>query len=408
VVPITVASMQERAASTVLDAELDNLRQALIWCSEHDPAAGLRLAGRLWGFWRLRGLYDEGRDWLTRFLALPGPPNQERANALLGLGNFVWILGDLRGACTVLEQGRALFHSLGDELGEADALSALAPPIRYLGEWVQARRVLEEALARYQAVQDQRRLGSCQFNLGHALCMLGDHEHGLRLLEAGVTALRAADDRFPTATALIMLGYHRAQHGEQARARAAFAEARAINQHLAAPAIATNLARCEGRAAVLAGDPAGALCILDEGLHTGLPLGHVFTADLLATLGLVRRRLGERDSARQALGEGLRVSRRIDYHGGGLWGLEATALVLGAEAWTAPGVQLLGAAERERIRRSVPLALAERAEQHAALEAARGALGDQAFTAAWTAGQALSFEAALDLAQALLAEEPAA
>src|SRR6185503_1452899 len=38
-----------------LDAEHDNLRAALAWCLEHEPSIGLRLAGSLASFWRLRG-----------------------------------------------------------------------------------------------------------------------------------------------------------------------------------------------------------------------------------------------------------------------------------------------------------------------------------------------------------------
>ena len=48
-----------------------------------------------------------------------------QAGALLSLGDVLQITGDYPGATSVLEQALGIFHSLGDQLGEANALFCL-------------------------------------------------------------------------------------------------------------------------------------------------------------------------------------------------------------------------------------------------------------------------------------------
>jgi hypothetical protein len=42
------------------------------WCLERGEAEkGISLGRALWTFWVIRGLYTEGRSWLTKMAALP-------------------------------------------------------------------------------------------------------------------------------------------------------------------------------------------------------------------------------------------------------------------------------------------------------------------------------------------------
>ncbi|HEU4752959.1 MAG TPA: AAA family ATPase, partial [Armatimonadota bacterium] len=47
-----------------LEEDHENLRAALRFALETDPRAALRLSGSLWWFWRRRGHFQEGREWL--------------------------------------------------------------------------------------------------------------------------------------------------------------------------------------------------------------------------------------------------------------------------------------------------------------------------------------------------------
>src|SRR5579884_1453224 len=82
-----------------LAQEHDNLRMALEWCRAEEDAgaeAGLRLAGALWRFWRVRGYLSEGRERLEAALAQASASERtaQRAKALYGLAALAWGQGD--------------------------------------------------------------------------------------------------------------------------------------------------------------------------------------------------------------------------------------------------------------------------------------------------------------------------
>jgi predicted ATPase len=98
-----------------LEQEYSNLRVALEWSLNSDRAApgkdrALRLAGALRWFWRMRGHFREGREWLIQALQIcPERPTAARANALLGLSMIMNILGDLGAARPHAEESAAIF-----------------------------------------------------------------------------------------------------------------------------------------------------------------------------------------------------------------------------------------------------------------------------------------------------------
>ncbi len=174
--PHIEAGAQQVAAFTALDAEQDNLRQALSWAREYDPAIGLRLAGGLSLYWRERGAYHEGRDWLTTFLASEGPADQTRALAWLGLGNLHGNTGASRAAYAAAEQSRALFHALHQQANEVRATYRLGSELFCLGEYRQALVLFEDALALAQAIPDQHKIGVSLFVLGLSRFLVGTHD----------------------------------------------------------------------------------------------------------------------------------------------------------------------------------------------------------------------------------------
>ena len=88
-----------------LAGEHDNLRAALAWGLARAPGTALRLAGRLWPFWRMRQHYAEGADWLARALAAAPEPGRtaDWARAALGAGILARDRGDLAAARGHLE-----------------------------------------------------------------------------------------------------------------------------------------------------------------------------------------------------------------------------------------------------------------------------------------------------------------
>jgi len=132
-------------------------------------------------------------------------------------------------------------------------------------------------------------------------------------------------------------------------------------------------------------------------------------ASLLIRLAASAGEAGTFDVARSFLRESLDLvesfdgSRDIlDYLEDRPRWLEAATVLATATAHAEAGVQLAGAVDAMRRTRQVPLPPTERAARDRALAEVRRALGDDAFTRAWPAGQAMSWEAANELATSLV------
>jgi predicted ATPase/DNA-binding XRE family transcriptional regulator len=110
-----------------LDADLDNIRNALTWEIETGAAAeAMRIGTSLWRLWTSRSLRRDGETWLERAIALPGAdPSRERARALYRLGSFAIDRGDYPAARAWYERSLAMRRDLGDRSGIADSLDAL-------------------------------------------------------------------------------------------------------------------------------------------------------------------------------------------------------------------------------------------------------------------------------------------
>src|SRR5262249_60502660 len=100
-----ILTSERRSWPDRLEAEQANLRAALGWCQEHDPALGLRLANGLGRFWHIRGNRSEGHRWLTSLLPAAPEGSLLRARGLLRLSS---VAGHSQGAIEPVEEGRAV------------------------------------------------------------------------------------------------------------------------------------------------------------------------------------------------------------------------------------------------------------------------------------------------------------
>src|SRR6516225_4353211 len=104
-----------------VEAEHNNIRAALSWYPEHDPAAALRLAAAMSAFWSLRGHHTEGRQWLRDLLGLVPDPGVARVSALNGAAWLAIDQGDYAVGAGLLGESIGLSHALGDTIGESIA-----------------------------------------------------------------------------------------------------------------------------------------------------------------------------------------------------------------------------------------------------------------------------------------------
>jgi predicted ATPase len=69
-----IRGAESRTICNQLEAEIDNLRLALMWSLEErgkpswSPESGLRLATALWWYWAIQNRFEEGYRWLNRLL----------------------------------------------------------------------------------------------------------------------------------------------------------------------------------------------------------------------------------------------------------------------------------------------------------------------------------------------------
>jgi predicted ATPase/DNA-binding winged helix-turn-helix (wHTH) protein len=346
-----------------LEAEHENLRSALVWCSvtTEDASLGLRLAAALWRFWWLRGYLSEGRTLLVGRLASSSGTRSlaARSMALNGAGILAWQQGDYPASRALQEESLAIRRELGDRRAIASSLNCLGIVVSEQGDHRAARAFHEESLAISRELGDRRETANALSNLGNAAQYGGDSAAARVLHEESLAIRRELGHRWGVAASLTNLAVAARDQGDYANARALSEESLAICRELGER---QGTAGCLGEIGLILCDqhdyPA-AQALLKESLTIFLELGD-------------QRNIAE------AL-EGLAYAFWLDRSG-------RAAL-------------LWGAAERLREAIGAPLKPNDRSRAERQVAAARTALGDDAaFNLAWQEGRAMTLDQAVQYA----------
>jgi non-specific serine/threonine protein kinase len=430
-----------------LDDEHDNLRSALAWSLDEDPAMGLRLAGSLWPYWWLRSYYVEGERWLDSLLARTPAPTLPRAKALVGAGVLARSQARKPRARVCLEEGLPLCRALGDRRLLALALRELGYLLPEVGGLNQGRALLDEALALAEADGDKRGLGLTLSMLSMTTALGGDYARARDLGEASLLALRQVGDRWMTGRALdrqglvaliegdclraqtlweealsiaqavgvpnmmavlrVRLGWAALWQGDADRAEAHYAAAHALTLRHSIDTSRAHALSGLGRVAQVRGETGRATALLTESLaictERGAPQG---IGEAQYGLGLTARDQGDLARATDWLRQSLAVRQEIDDRPGVTTCFEALATVAAEQGQSVRTARLLGAAEALRQAIRSPMPLVERPAFEAAVQTARATIGQDALDAAWAAGRALPLPQAI--AEALADDVPSA
>ena len=344
-----------------LDADHGNLRAALAWYARRkDRTAALRMAGALWWFWFLRGLYDEGRGWLEASLAAGGNvPDIHRAKALVAAGDFAFLRTEYAPARGRIEEGLALYRALDNRRGVARAVQLLGSIAREQGRYAQAEAFHEESLALCRELGDDWGVAQSLDYIGFVAWLRGDLDRAADLCAEAHAAFRELGDGEGVAWSLMSLGAVALYGGEHARAAALLEEA-------------LSLSREAGYREVVAWSLNG--------------------------LGVLARREGRVGRAAGLLGESLSLHREL----GDRWRTASVLEELGGVAASAGDPEraavLLGAAGALRRAISDPVPPCERPDRDRDLAIARDGLEDAAFAGAWTRGEAMELAGAYEYA----------
>ena len=434
-----------------LETEHGNLRAALAWslkreeegigkreASETFSLTSLLLCGALQLFWRMRGHLTEGRAWCEAALKARGAQERTaaRAKALHGAGMLAFYQGDYASARSQYVESLAIFRELGNRQGIASSLNDLGIVTHGHGDYAAARSLFEECLSIRRELGDRGGLAYTLVNLGNMAKDQGDYAAAHSLYVESLAIFRELGDRQGIAISLNNLGIVTHGHGDYASARSLYEECLSIRRELGDKwgiagslnnlgnvikdqgdyasarslfeeclAIFRELGDRLGIAGSLnnlgnvikdQGDYAAARSLFEECLaicrESGIRQGIAFPLNHLGTLAFHQ---GDYASARSLYEESLSIRRELGDKWGIVYSLEAFARLNLQENRSEQAAALWGAAQRLRKEIGFPLPPDEQDEYDRAVAAAREALGEEAFAAAWEEGRAMTLEQAV-------------
>jgi predicted ATPase/class 3 adenylate cyclase len=218
----------------------------------------------------------------------------------------------------------------------------------------------------------------------------GDYRHAALRGEEGLALARATGNRLYAASALSFLGWVAHYEGDRDRARARYVEALALAREAADAHLEAMILNNLGDTLAAEGDLRAAQARYEEGLAIWRPRGDQWGIGLaLLNLGQLALRRGDTRHAGSLLHEGLTMSEEVGDRAGIADYLDAVGRLATATGQWETGARLLGAATALYRSLGVEQFPDHRGEHEHAVAAARVGLGDEAFTAAWDAGQVL-------------------
>jgi len=341
------------------EVEHDNFRTALDYLIRTGDAEwGLRLGAALFRFWEAREYLTEGRDAITRLLALPGTASRPklRARLLFAAAVLAGEQGNYGSARQLFEDSLETCVELNDNRGVAVALNALAVNARERGELADASSLFERCVAIWKDLGDSTDIARALSNLANVTKLQGQYERASSLYDECLTLFRKVEDGAGVAWTL---NYQ----GDVARDRADFAAARSF---------------CEQSLAKF------------RQLRDGWGI-----ASALSDLASLSCDLGNDAEARRLYGESIRMFKELGHQRGIARTLESLAASAAAQSNAKQSLHLAGAAAALRQRLGAPLTPAEQPRLEKALEFARRTLGNAAGLTAWMEGWAMPVEQAV-------------
>ena len=299
----------------------NNLRAALHWglAMGSTRRMGLQLSNSLVPFWLMHGYFQEGQKWLEQELtASDDVPTALRAKALTGIGTMAWCQGDFASAISFHQESLALYQTLDDKRGIAEAFNNLGVQAYYQGNFEEAMPNLQESLKLYRALGDKAGTALVLINLGEVARHLGDQEWAAARYSESLTLYRELGDQRWIAGSIHNLGLIATAQGNPEQAILLHTESlqmfrqlgekQALPESLEAFAGAFGARQQPERAMRLL----GAAAALREALH--VPVPPVDQRDRVHSISIIRAQLDEAAfEAAWAQGQAMTIEQAIEY-----------------------------------------------------------------------------------------------
>jgi predicted ATPase len=179
------------------DIEHDNFRAALDYLVKTGDADwGLRLGTALFHFWETREYLTEGRNRITRLLALDGAAARPklRSRLLFAAAVLAGEQGDYAPAQKLFEESLETCLELNDNRGVAVALNALAVNARDRGELATSSFLFERCVAIWRDAGDPADIARALSNLANVTKLQGDLTRASSLYDECLAIFRAVGD----------------------------------------------------------------------------------------------------------------------------------------------------------------------------------------------------------------------
>ncbi len=224
----------------------------------------------------------------------------------------------------------------------------------------------------------------------------GDYDHAVALHEEGMTVYRDLGHKKGVSASLRELGFVAYEQGDYERAVRLHEQSLALAREFGTTFGIARSIRALADAVRGQGDLRRATMLLEESLALSRGLENAWgIVRTLASLGSVACEAGEDARASRFYEESLELGWRVGFKHTILPCLEGLARVAAAQGRMERVARLYGTAAALREEVGWPLPPARRAEHDRTVAAARGALGEDAFAAAWARGHALPLEDAI-------------
>ncbi len=217
-----------------LEKERGNIETALIRSLPYpEDERGIRLAGSMGLFWRLRCHYSEGRKWLETFVNNSvNPSKHSLAKAHMRLGTCLQFQGEIDSAIKHCETAAEIYKELNDMKGITESLSSMAIMRSELGDYDLARKIYEECFEIVGEKGDKSKIAYLLNDLGSSLLETGNYQKAAEMFEESADMQRKAGDKRGIAYSLYNLGSIALEQSEFDRGKKIFDECIAIFREL--------------------------------------------------------------------------------------------------------------------------------------------------------------------------------
>jgi predicted ATPase/DNA-binding SARP family transcriptional activator len=282
-----------------LDRELDELRAALTWWLQVDPAEAVAMCADLAWYWWLHDHHDEGIRWLEEALEHAGDTADPAAAAVAaGLLGLLQLTSN-RIAAAARSSARArveLARAPGPTPFASVAVPLLATYVDALsgGDPRVALAETEATVERADALGEDWVAAAGSFMLLGVRTSLGDHEGGWAAAERALDAAARSGDRWAAYQTRSLLAFDLTKAGRYPEAADHLDHALSLAQEIGSRGQARAIQVQQASVRMLTGDLEAAEQQLTDLLTTGPVHGRDISEGMLHyALGMTRRRRGD-------------------------------------------------------------------------------------------------------------------